>query len=307
MYSKAGNLAGRGKELSFQVVGRLSTLCDLLRPLAVRIRGEKRVSDGHDKTGLVQGERRVHLEHFPGEICLVRYGSLAHTLWRAQELTLIHRHRKFLERPLADYGCGDGSFGAALFSEIDFGIDNDLEALGFCDRHPSYVSRVLSLRDRVPLPTGSLGSVLANSVMEHTLHPEVWLKEISRLIRPGGVFMMTVPLLGFARHLARYFGWKESRRVNKEYHHYNLLEADQWLEWLRAFEFDPTVVLQYQPPSFSFWYRMLRLVEERGSGAFPGVQDRLWRWSRPKLLNMIGESVVGIKDGANLFVVARRR
>lgn len=176
-----------GKDFAYQVAGRFSTVCDLVRPLILRLRGGGHVVDGHDKTGLVQGSRSARLEHFPGEICLVRYGSLAHTFWRAQELTLIHRHRNLLDRPLADFGCGDGSFAAALFSEVEFGIDNDSEALKVCGRQKAYLQRVLSSDEKVPLSSGPLGSVLANSVMEHTLNPEVWLKEISRLIRPGGL------------------------------------------------------------------------------------------------------------------------
>jgi len=296
-----------GSDFVCQVLGRLSNLCDLARPLIIRLRGGGGVIDGYDKTGLVQGVRPVLLEYFPGEICLVRYGSLAHTLWRAQELTLIHRHRNLLDRPFADFGCGDGSFGAALFTGIDFGVDNDPEALSVCGRHKAYLQRVSSSGDKIPLPTGSLGSVLSNSVIEHTLQPEVWLKEISRLLRPGGVFMMTVPLLGFARHLAHFFGWSESRRINREYHHHNLVEAEKWLEWLKTFNLDPVLVRQFQPPSFTFWYRMLRLVGERGAGAFPGVQEGLWNRARPKMLRMIGESIEGVEDGANLFVVSRRR
>lgn len=118
---------------------------------------------------------------------------------------------------------------------------------------------------------------------------------------------MTVPLVGFARHLARNFGWSESRRINREYHHNNLVEADQWLEWLKAFDLDPILVRQSQSSSFAFWYRMLRLVGERGVGASLLVQERLWNRARPKMLKMIGESIEGVEDGANLFVVPHRR
>lgn len=294
------------KGLAYRTLGRLSNVFDYARPLMTRLLGDRRGGDGYDKTGLVQGARSVVLEHFPKEICLVRYGSLAHTFWRAQELTLIYRHRHFLERPRGDFGCGDGSFGAALFPEMDYGIDNDPEALEACGRQKAYAQRILSSGSNVPLPSGSLGSVMANSVLEHTLQPEIWLMEIARLLRPGGVFMMTVPLMGFARHLARYFGWRQSRRVNQEYHHYNLVEMETWLAWLRACGFDPFLVTQYQSSSFTFWYRMLRFLGERGAGAFPSVQEWFWARARPRMLEMIRESVESNHDGANLFVVARR-
>lgn len=295
------------KDLFYRIVGRVSNVLDLVRPLMVRLLGGKRRSDGHDKTGLVQGGRLVVLERFPGDVCLVRYGSLAHTLWRAQELTLIDRHRKYFEKPLADFGCGDGSFGAALFSKIDFGIDNDPEALTSCARQKAYENRILGSETKIPLPSGFLGSVVANSVLEHTRQPEASLAEISRLLRPGGFFVMTVPLLGFSRHLARYFGMTQSRKVNREYHHYTLVEAETWIQWLALAGFDVVVVRLYQGPTFTFWYRMLRLVGERGLGIIPSLQERIWQWASSKIVDRVRASVKGDKDGANLFVVARRK
>jgi hypothetical protein len=107
--------------------------------------------------------------------------------------------------------------------------------------------------------------------------------------------------------LTRYFGETQSRRINQEYHHYNLVEWDQWVKWLKAFDLEPFIVRQYQGPRFSFWYRMLRLVGVRGIGAISCVQEWVWSRSRPALLDMARESVEGVEDGANLFVVARRR
>jgi hypothetical protein len=120
------------KEIPFQAVGRASVVFDVLMALKRRLRGRRRPSDGYDKTGLVQGALPLVLEECPGDLHFVRYESLAHAFWRAQEFTLIRRHQKFLESPVADFGCGDGSFGAALFPKIDFGIDNDAEALEAC-------------------------------------------------------------------------------------------------------------------------------------------------------------------------------
>lgn len=296
-----------GKELVRRGTGRLSISFDVLLSLKQKLRGINPHNDGHDKTGLVQGSRPVTLEQFPRDVHLVRYESLAHTFWRAQELTLIHRHRSYLERPLADFGCGDGSFAAALFPKIDFGIDNDPEALAACRKQNAYVEGVLASGASIPLPSASLGSVLANSVLEHTHEPETWFSEIGRLLRPGGIFMMTVPVLAFARHLTRYFGASQSRKINRDYHHYNLVEPEKWLQWLKQNRMDPFIVTLYQGPLFTFYYRMLRLVGPRGIGMIPFVQEWCWKRYQPKMLEMIGESVAGVEGGANLFVVARRR
>jgi SAM-dependent methyltransferase len=290
-----------------QLTGRASICFDLLLSLKQKLRGAKRKNDGYDKTGLVQGSRPLALEYFPGNVCLVRYESLAHTFWRAQELTLLNRHRAYLERPLADFGCGDGSFGASLFSKIDFGIDNDPEALAACQRQKAYGQGVLVSGLSIPLPSSSLGSVFANSVLEHTLEPETWFSEIGRLLRPGGVFMMTVPVLNFARHLTRYFGLSQSQKINRDYHHNNLVEPEKWLQSLERNQMDPFLVKLYQGPLFTYYYRMLRLVGPQGTGMIPFFQDWVWKKFNPKMVKMVEESVAGAEGGANLFVVARRR
>lgn len=294
-------------DLFRRLIGRASLCFDILLSLKQNLRKVKRKNDGYDKTGLVQGSHPVTLEHFFGDVCLVRYESLAHTFWRAQELTLLNRHRSYLERPLADFGCGDGSFGAALFSKIDFGIDNDPEALVACQRQKAYGQAVLVSGSSIPLPSSSLGSVFANSVLEHTLEPERWFSEIGRLLRPGGIFMMTVPVLNFAQHLTRYFGLSQSQKINRDYHHKNLVEPENWLRWLERNQMDPFIVKLYQGPLFTFYYRMLRLVGPQGTGMIPFFQEWVWKKYKPKMLKMVEESVAGVDGGANLFVVARRR
>ena len=289
-----------------RVLGHLSNVLDWFRPLVVRWRGGEPSRGQLDKTGLVQGAKPVVLGRYPDAVCLVRYPSLAHTLWRAQELTLFDRHRHLLGEPLADFGCGDGSFGSVLFPGIAFGIDNDPEALAACGNHPAYRQQVLATLNHIPLPTASVGSLVANSVMEHTLAPEALLGEIARVIRPGGVFMMTVPLMGFARHLSHYFGSYQSRRINQAYHHHNLWEESQWLDGLERQGLEPFVSTQYQGPVFTFVYHMLRLAGERGLGASSGFQEWFWKKIELKAVAMVRASVHGVHDGANLFVVARR-
>jgi SAM-dependent methyltransferase len=48
---------------------------------------------------------------------------------------------------------------------------------------------------RIPLDPTSVDSGMATEVLEHCPEPAVVLQEIHRVLRPGGVFFMTVPFL----------------------------------------------------------------------------------------------------------------
>jgi len=295
------------RELAFRAVGRLSNALNVFRPLMVRLRGEGRKSRGRfDKTGLVEGQRAVEILQFGEGVYLARYESLAHSLWRSQELTLVQRHKDLLQRPLVDFGCGDGSFAAAIFDAVDFGLDNDPEALDLCRRRQVY-RKVALVSNGIPLPTGEAGGVLANSVLEHTNDLDGTLREISRVTRQGGILILTVPIAGFARHLARFFGRREERRVNREHHHRHLFEVEEWLGILENHGFEPFVKTQYQSAEFTFWYRILRIAGKRGLGASSRIQNWLWNMAKPKMVELVRSSVRGVSDGANVFIVARKK
>ncbi len=46
-----------------------------------------------------------------------------------------------------------------------------------------------------PLPDGSFDGVLCSQVLEHVFTPEAFLGEIRRVLRPGGVLVLTVPFM----------------------------------------------------------------------------------------------------------------
>jgi ubiquinone/menaquinone biosynthesis C-methylase UbiE len=45
--------------------------------------------------------------------------------------------------------------------------------------------------ERMPLPGGSVDVVVMSEVIEHLMHPDRAVREVSRVLRPGGVFVMT--------------------------------------------------------------------------------------------------------------------
>lgn len=293
----------------YSVVGRASLLFDAMRPLILRLRGRGGANTGeYDKTGLVSTTGKPAIWYDDGEVLFAGYESLAHSFWRSQELSLIRKWKPRLESPLADFGCGDGVFSSLIFDRIDYGIDNDPDAVQIARVSGLYSKVVQSTASGFPLPGGSLGSVVTNSVLEHVNNVEVFLREIHRLLRDGGVLLATIPVLEFQRQLAKYFGITQSKKINEAYFHRNLHDPEYWFDLLSATGFEVELVHQYQPVRFSYWYYMLRLCGRHGLGMiYPGAPRLVWRLWGGKLVNAVRRSILGVGKGANVLILARKR
>ncbi len=96
--------------------------------------------------------------------------------------------------PVLDLGCGDGHFGAvALPRPPDVGLDPDTRPLREARRREAY--RLLLQADgaRLPFPDGVFGTVVSNCVLEHIPDVEPVVREVARVLRPGGRFYFSVP------------------------------------------------------------------------------------------------------------------
>lgn len=298
-------------ELLYRAAGRLSVLADPLRPalassdpaLRPRDAGPQRL----DRTGLLMSSARpLRILHRDTTVLWAEYDSMAHSLWRSQELSLVQAHRDELAPPLLDFGAGDGSFASVLFDRVEHAVENDADALAVARGFGVYRQLHLVTDGRLPLPDGAVRSILSNSVLEHVLELEGVLRELRRVLAPGGSFVFTVPLPSYTEHLIRYFGAAAARRVNAESVHRNLLAPEAWRGLLQRNGFTVVLERRYQPARFTFWYRMFRLLGRRGLSRFwPSLPGLVWRRAHRRLITMVRESIAGAADGANLFVVAR--
>jgi len=206
-----------------------------------------------------------------------------------------------------DFGAGDGSFASVLFPEIAFAVDSDPDALDAAAELEVYASLVQCSGGRIPLPDRCVRSVMSNSVLEHVDDLDAVLSEIARVLEPGGRVGITVPLSRYTEHLTSWFGSRVAASVNAESSHRNLLTRGEWLHRLERSGLRPSIVHEYQPDWFTYWYRMLRLIGPRGLGRIPGVQEGCWRvWGR-KWADMVRRSVNATDEGACLFVIAERQ
>jgi SAM-dependent methyltransferase len=300
------------KTLAYQTLGRASEILERIgrRPYqsSELTKTDNDTRSTYDRTGLtVQTAHKLEVLHRSDDLLYVRYNRPSHSFWRAQEFSLFHRHRELFERPVADFGCGDGSFASVLFESVDCGIDHDTDALAIASQYNLYEQLVTSQERHIPLGDRSVNSVFSNSVLEHVSDLGAILAELRRIIAPGGRLVLTVPLLKYRDDLTKYFGSRTSEEVNRESSHCNLLTESEWRKRLKDYGFTVDLVIHYQPDWYTFWYRFHRLSGPRALGRFIADLDvKLWNRYRHRYLAAVRESIEQTSDGANIFVNARR-
>jgi SAM-dependent methyltransferase len=108
--------------------------------------------------------------------------------------------REIAGRPdarILDVGCGTGS-NLSAFARLGHavGIDMSTDALQFCRQRG--VERVaLSEIESLPFPDATFDVITAMDILEHTDDDLAALRELRRVLRPGGLLLSTVPAYGF--------------------------------------------------------------------------------------------------------------
>jgi 2-polyprenyl-3-methyl-5-hydroxy-6-metoxy-1,4-benzoquinol methylase len=127
-----------------------------------------------------------------------RYAELyrRHWWWRARETFLLRELDRHLAPGAAgqvlDFGCGDGLFFPLLARYGEpYGIEPDVALLDPAGPWRSHISTEALAHD--PREAGRYGLIVALDVLEHLPDPEVAMRELARRLRPGGIFVATVP------------------------------------------------------------------------------------------------------------------
>lgn len=152
-----------------------------------------------------------------------------------------------LEHPVLDVGCGDGHFASVAYTEpIDVGLDPmDRDLREAATRVPTvYLEVVKGDATAMPFADASFATVVSNCVIEHIPDVEATLREISRVLRPGGTFATTLPSEHYPEYLlgstvARRLGLTRLSKAygdvfNRISHHEHVDSPDVWRERLDA-------------------------------------------------------------------------
>ena len=241
---------------------------------------------------------------------------------RAVECLLVGKDR--LPRPLLDVGCGDGHFAATcLPGGADVGIDPSQQSTAEAARTGAY--RMVARCSAASLPFGdeSFAAVVSNCVIEHIPPLERALSEMSRVLRPGGRLVITVPsdrfadllfwprvlrAVGAERPAAAYARW--FNHVSRHFHTYSRegwtrrleqagFQVEEWTGYLGA---DAMAVCD-----LSHYYGAPTLVSKRLTGRWilwPGKDAVLpWEhWLARLLVHFSAQ--IGIPEAAYLYFSA---
>jgi SAM-dependent methyltransferase len=96
-----------------------------------------------------------------------------------------------------DFGCGRGAFLGRLVGKTlarAVGVDVCREAIEAARKEYPHIEFIHQTdTPRLPLADGTFDSATALEVLEHLAQPEDTLREIHRLLRPGGILVVSVP------------------------------------------------------------------------------------------------------------------
>jgi SAM-dependent methyltransferase len=124
-----------------------------------------------------------------------------------------------------DIGCGTGINFRLLrnYAQRFSGADTSAAALAFCRRRGfNNVARLVAVDDQLPYPTSSAALVTLLDTLEHAADDQRLLKEIRRILTPGGLLVMTVP--------AYQFLWSEHDEALGHYRRYTRAALVRQLE-----------------------------------------------------------------------------
>jgi SAM-dependent methyltransferase len=77
----------------------------------------------------------------------------------------------------------------------------------------------LDVGGNLPLRSGALDGILAGEIIEHVYDPALLLRECRRVLRPGGILVITTPNLATAQDRLRFLIGRAPRQVNP-FHEY---------------------------------------------------------------------------------------
>ncbi len=96
-----------------------------------------------------------------------------------------------------DIGCGDGHFASIAYADhlpLDVGIDVMARDLPEAASRPGVYRKIMfASATALPFADASFNTVVSNCVIEHIPDNAAVLREISRVLRPGGAFATTLP------------------------------------------------------------------------------------------------------------------
>jgi 2-polyprenyl-3-methyl-5-hydroxy-6-metoxy-1,4-benzoquinol methylase len=123
--------------------------------------------------------------------------------WQASKLRALERGLAEVGRPietLVDIGCFNGSLSGRLrrFAKRVVGIDVHLEALKEAEKKGiEVVYSDIGSGQPTPLPAACADAIVCADIIEHIIEPRHLMNEARRLLKPGGIMLLSTPNMGY--------------------------------------------------------------------------------------------------------------
>ena len=237
-------------------------------------------------------------------------------LIRSQEAYLFQKYQKFIKEKILDFGCGDGFFAKTVFgkNKIDVGLDLVNSRVKEAKKEKIYKKIALYNGLKIPYKNNFFQTVISNCVLEHLTNLKDSLKEIRRVLKPGGYFLTTVMTDKWSHYLLgkKVLGKTYINFMNKKQEHFNLFTKKQWQKIFEKIGFKVIIAEEYLNK------KQARLIEISHYLAIPSLLSYLamkkWiifpSWYRPFFLDKFFSRVLKEKveddNGAAIFFVLRK-
>ena len=171
-----------------------------------------------------------------------------------------------INKKVLDLGCRDGILTRHFIDQNEvIGLDIDKIALEECEKNLNIETKWVDFSIQIPLPTSSFDVIVAGEVIEHLPCPAITVAEVSRILKPNGLFIGSVP---------NSYHVKNRLRVLKG----NLIDNDQ--THLRAY--NVMLLKHYLEKEFI----IEKLTSSRGRSAFLSIawfgRDLVWKCRNKK-------------------------
>ncbi len=111
---------------------------------------------------------------------------------------------------MLEIGCNQGDFLNSIKNDSAFnslGIDIDKGALDYAKNHLGLNVKYGTL-ESLKFDNNKFNCIFASHVIEHLIDPVSTLKEIHRILKPGGIFIAAVPCVSHIKAVINGVKWK---------------------------------------------------------------------------------------------------
>ncbi|OGG13467.1 hypothetical protein A2773_00485 [Candidatus Gottesmanbacteria bacterium RIFCSPHIGHO2_01_FULL_39_10] len=238
------------------------------------------------------------------------------SLIRAKEALLYQKYLP-LKKPILDVGCGDGFFAKVAFGKkyIDVGLDVEDSRVEEAKNLGVYKKIVIYDGQKIPFPDKYFSTVVSNSVLEHVSDLDIVLKEIYRVLKPGGLFITIVMAKPWEENLfgAKLLGDFYKKWMRRKQVHVNLLKKEEWDNEFRKAGLKIGETVGHLTPISCRWIDLLHyisipsLLSYKLFGKwvlFPDLAKNIYPLKY--LAKIVSENVPSEKSGAIFYVLKKR-